>query len=121
MGSVEGQAWTFKAGQTSAFITDANNFFTDMYASPVTSCNGQPPAGPALIVSLPKQPGSYPMSLSRNMTFTDGMSDNKIATEGLIRIDTVTATTITGGLHGKFDAANEVDGTFTVTICPPSG
>ena len=118
-GKVEGTAWTFKAGATDSFLSDAKGFFTDFYASSFTACTGQPPSGPSLIVNLPKQPGSYPMSLSQNMTFTDGMSDNKIATEGTIRIDTVTATQITGGLHGIYDGNNEVNGTFTVTVCPP--
>ena len=118
-GTVEGQPWTFKAGATDSFLSDSKGFFTDFYATAFTACTGQPPSGSSLIVNLPKQPGTYPMSLSQNMTFTDGMSDNKIATEGTIRIDTVTATQITGGLHGIYDGNNEVNGTFTVTICPP--
>jgi hypothetical protein len=51
------------------------------------------------------------------MTFVVG-EDNLIATEGVIAVDTVTATTINGGIHAVYDGDNEVDGTFELTICP---
>jgi hypothetical protein len=115
-GTVEGTPWTFKTGATNAFLSDANGFFADFYSVAYT-CNASEPSGPALIVSIPKAPGDYPMSLQRNMTFTNG-SDNKIAVDGLIHIDTVTATTVTGGLVGTYDDQNTVSGQFTLTICP---
>ena len=116
-GMVEGQPWTLKTGATNAFLSSGSDtFFADFY-SVAYKCNDPEPSGPALIVSVPKAPGDYPMSLQRNMTFTNG-SDNKIAVDGLVHIDTVTATTITGGLVGTYDAANTVSGQFTLTICP---
>jgi hypothetical protein len=57
------------------------------------------------------------MSLMRNMTFVNG-SDNKIAVDGHVRVDSVTATKVTGGLIGTFDDSNNVNGTFTLTVCP---
>jgi hypothetical protein len=30
----------------------------------------------------------------------------------------VTATTVTGGLHGIYDGGNEVNGRFQISICP---
>lgn len=58
------------------------------------------------------------MSLSRNMTFVVGDSDNLIATNGRIVVDEVTATTVKGGLVASYDGSNEVNGRFEVTICP---
>ena len=68
-------------------------------------------------MSIPKNVGDYSMNLSRNMTFVDG-SDNKIATDGRIVVDTVSATRVTGGLHGTYDFDNEVNGQFDLTVCP---
>jgi hypothetical protein len=38
----------------------------------------------------------------------------------VIRIDSITTDTITGGVHARYDGDNEVDGTFSLTICPPT-
>jgi hypothetical protein len=35
-----------------------------------------------------------------------------------MRVDEVTETSLRGGAHFAFDGYNQVDGTFTVTICP---
>jgi hypothetical protein len=51
------------------------------------------------------------------MTLVDA-TNNLIATEGRIVVDSVTATRVTGGLHGIYNDGNEVDGRFDVTICP---
>ena len=117
-GTVYGQPWTFKAASTDFFLSkDSDTFFVNLYSSAYTPCKSMDPQGAGLIVELPKMPGDYPMSLSRNLTFTDGHAGNKIATEGRIVVSTVTPTMITGGLHATFDGQNEVDGQFTVTVC----
>lgn len=116
-GMVYGQPWTFQAGGTDAFLSEGDdNFFATFYAGAFT-CGGSEPTGPSLIVAVPKVPGDYPMSLMRNMTFVMG-SDNKIATDGRVVVDSVTATTVTGGLVGTFDDQNTVSGHFTLTVCP---
>jgi hypothetical protein len=117
-GTVSGQSWSFVAGNTDSFLSSGqDNYYATLYATAFTPCSGVEPSGPHLIVAIPKTAGDYQMSLSRNMTFTDG-SDNKIATDGRIVVSTVSATTVSGGLHGTYDASNEVSGQFTVTICP---
>ena len=93
------------------------DFFAAFYPSAYTPCVDRDPTGPYLIASIPKQPGDYDMSLSRNMTFADGLN-NLIVVNGRIVIDTVTATTVTGGLRGTYNGGNEVDGQFQLTICP---
>jgi len=40
------------------------------------------------------------------------------ATSGALVVDSVTATTITGGARFSYDADNAIDGQFVVTICP---
>jgi hypothetical protein len=117
-GKVSGQAWTFKAGHTSAFLSkDEPDFFASLYPAMFTACGFSEPTGPHVIAAIPKTTGDYELSLSLNMTFADG-SNNLIATEGRIVVDEVTATRVTGGLHAIYDASNEVDGRFEVTICP---
>jgi hypothetical protein len=117
-GTVGGQAWTFQAGHTDGFLSkDEPDFFATMFPTTFTTCGFSEPSGNHLILSIPKTPGEYPMSLSRNMTFVVG-SDNKIAVNGMIRVDEVTATAVKGGIVASFDAQNEVNGTFEIPICP---
>jgi hypothetical protein len=116
-GTVSGQAWSFQAGNTNAFLSQGqDDFFATFYPTAFTAC-GTEPNGRSLIVSVPKVVGDFDMGLSRNMTFVEG-SNNLVATEGRVRVDSVTATTVVGALHGIYNDANEVNGTFTITICP---
>lgn len=118
-GKVGGQTWTFAAGHTSAFLSEGEpDFFASLYPMTFTACGFSEPAGNHLIVAIPKTPGEYEMSLSRNMTFVVGESNNLIATNGKIVVDEVTATTVKGGLVATYDGQNEVNGRFEVTICP---
>jgi hypothetical protein len=118
-GSVGGQTWTFAAGQTSAFLSEGEpDFFATFYPSAFTACGFSEPGGNHLIVSVPKTPGEYELSLQRNMTFVVGDSNNLIATNGTIVVDEVTATSVKGGLVASYDGQNEVNGRFEVTICP---
>ena len=117
-GKIGGQAWTFQAGHTSAFLSEGEpDFFASLYAQAFTACGLSEPSGERhLLVSIPKEVGDYDLSLSLNMTFVDG-NENLIATDGRIVVDSVTDSRITGGLHATFDGDNEVDGQFDVTIC----
>jgi hypothetical protein len=116
-GTVGGQAWTFVAGDTDAFLSEGESeFFASLYAATFTPCGFDTPTGDFLIVSVPKEVGEYDFSLSLNMTFAVG-SDNLVATDGRIIVDEVTATTVRGGLVGDFDGDNHVNGQFELTIC----
>lgn len=118
-GTVGGQAWTFVAGETDAFLSNGEtDFFAELRPAAYTTCTGAPPSGNHLIVSIPKAVGDYDMGPQLNMTFVVG-SDNKIAFDGRIIVTEVTATKVKGGLHASFDGSNEVDGQFDVAICPP--
>jgi hypothetical protein len=119
-GEVGGMAWSFVAGETDSFLSDEDKFFASLYATEFEACAFGRPDGNSLILSIPTAPGDYELSLQRTMTFVVDEEDgpnNLIATEGLIVVDEITATTITGGVHARFDGDNEVDGNFSVTIC----
>lgn len=116
-GTVGGQPWTFQAGHTDAFLSKDGDFFATLFPTSFTTCGFSEPSGNHLILSIPRTPGEYPMSLSRNMTFAVG-NDNKIAIDGKIVVDEVTATSIKGGIVASFDAQNEVNGTFQIPVCP---
>jgi hypothetical protein len=117
-GIVDGQSWTFQAGATDAFLSEGeDDFFAVLHASSFTPCGFSEPDGPHLIVSIPKTPGEYEMSLSLNMTFVVD-NDNLVAFDGRIVVDEVTETSVSGGLVASYDGDNEVNGRFNVTICP---
>ena len=109
------------SGETDAFLSEGDpDFFTDLYAESRTACGFSSSSTNHLIVRIPMVPGEYPFSLSgHNMTFAIAPSSNLIAFNGKVVVDEVTATTVTGGLYGRYNEANEVNGTFTATICPP--
>jgi hypothetical protein len=121
-GTVGGAPWTFVTGDTDAFLSEGEpDYFTSLYASTFTPCGFSPTSENHLIVQLPMAPGEYAFSLSgNNMTFAIAPSDNLVTFNGKIVIDEVTATTVTGGLYGRYNSANEVNGRFTATICPPT-
>ena len=65
--------------------------------------------------------GDYDFGLGLNMTFVaevGGQPKNFISLDGRIVVDEVTVTTVRGGLHGRYDGDNEIDGKFSITICP---
>ena len=118
-GTVGGMPWTFRAGATNAFLSEGDpNFFAAFYATAYNPCVDFEPRGPHLLAAVPKQPGDYGFDLSRNMTFAPGDNVNLVSFDGHIVVDAVTATTVTGGLHGFFDGDNEVNGRFEIAVCP---
>jgi hypothetical protein len=120
-GTVAGEPWTFVSGDTNAFLSEGDpDFFTDLYAEAVTACGFSPASTNHLIVRVPMVAGEYPFSISgHNMTFAIAPSDNYVTFTGKVVVDEVTATTVTGGLYGRYNSANEVNGRFSATICPP--
>lgn len=117
-GTVGGQPWTFKTGNTNFFLSEGeDDYFATLYAEEFEACGFEPTGVPHLIVSIPKAPGDYDMGLMLNMTFVVG-DENLIGFDGRIVVETSDATRVTGGLYGSYDGDNEVNGTFDVTVCP---
>ena len=120
-GKIGGQPWSFVTGQTDSFLSDASQYFSTLYASAFTACQSfaTPSDVNYLLVELPTAVGSYGLSISRNATLYDASTSyNWVATRGRIQIDSITATTITGGANITYNADNAVDGQFQVSICP---
>jgi hypothetical protein len=117
-GTVSGQPWSFKAGETSAFLSEGkDDFFATLYQTAYTPCGISEPTGPHIIVAIPKNAGDYDMDFDHNMTFVGSDNSNKVAFDGRIVVDYATSTHVVGGLHGFYDGQNEVNGQFDVTVC----
>jgi hypothetical protein len=92
-----------------------------LYAETFPACEGIPDnQQPELILNIPRQAGTYRLSLALNATFafergTD--SENLVATKGRLVVDEVTSTRIRGGAFVEYDANNSVNGQFQVTVC----
>lgn len=77
---------------------------------------------PGILFTVPEVAGDHPLYLK---SFTDGQtltmfvppSQNFISTSGLIVLSNLTATSVTVGIVADADT-NNVNGTFTATICP---
>ncbi|HEX3759547.1 MAG TPA: hypothetical protein VHW23_12610 [Kofleriaceae bacterium] len=118
-GKVGSQSWTFQIGATDPFLSQGDgDFVAALYATSYTPCSGSEPTGPHLFVAVPKQPGTYPLSPMRNVTFVTADDDNLISLDGEVEVHEVTATTVTGGLRTRRDDGNDVNGQFQLTVCP---
>lgn len=117
-GKVGGTAWTLTSARTSALLSDEQTFWVDMYGQGSSSC-GDFGEGNSLILNVPKKVGTYRLSLALNATFVvDGAeTQNLVATQGAIRVDEITETSLRGGVTMTYDAANSVSGGFDATIC----
>ncbi|MFZ5893002.1 MAG: hypothetical protein ACOY0T_18220 [Myxococcota bacterium] len=123
-GKADGKPWTFVNGWTDAFLSEGEpNYWAALYAESLTSCSGIPDnKQPELLMNLPRQPGTYKLSLQLNATFAiaraSNDTDNLVATKGKLVIDEVTATQVRGGAFVEYDANNSVNGQFQIAVCP---
>src|SRR5262249_50743538 len=119
-GKIGGNPWTFGVGETNSFLSMADSLFVNLYSGSFASCASAAPVGAdSVIMQMPTKPGSYDLSLQLNATlYVGSTSSNYVATSGKLRIDSVTATTISGGLNASYNGANAVDGMFQAAICP---
>jgi hypothetical protein len=118
-GKVGGQPWTVAGAQVDAFLSDEQTFWVDLSAVALTSCSDFG-GGNGLILNVPKQPGSYSLSLMLNATFVveGGVeTENLIATKGSLRVDEVTSAIVRGGVSMTYDANNSVSGEFEAVVC----
>jgi hypothetical protein len=73
---------------------------------------------PKLIVKIPRNPGEYKLSPTFNVTFFEPPGNNKVATEGLLKV-TRDGATFKVELVARSDKDNDVRGSFSYT--PPAG
>jgi hypothetical protein len=120
-GKIGGQSWSLAIAQSDSYLSMGDRFFVTMYPTSFTACEtfGAPSNANTVIIELPKTAGSYSLGLDMNATLYEAAtSNNRVATQGRVVIDSVTATTISGGANFAYDANNAVDGQFQATICP---
>jgi len=123
-GLVDGKAWAFVSGETSAFLSEGEpTYFTNLYAEQFGTCSGfADPVLANLILNIPRTTGTHPLSVGLNATFSIPRGandyDNLVATKGRLEIVAITATTIRGGAFIDYNANNRVNGQFEAAICP---
>jgi hypothetical protein len=120
-GKIGGQAWTLGTAESTASLSTGDQYFVEMYPDTFTACTtgGASISSNTLIVDLPKTAGSYTLGMNLTATFyIASTSENLATTSGRIQINSVTATTVTGGLNITYNADNTLDGQFQATICP---
>lgn len=119
-GRIAGKAWTFKTGEARTSVADTTQFLVSAYGASFVACTDATPFDTdKVVLALPKMPGTYAISASLSQTFSDAETKASVAaTSGALVIESVTATTITGGARFTYDADNAVDGQFAATICP---
>jgi hypothetical protein len=121
-GVVGGTPWTLASAESSAFLSEGSpTFYVTAYAESLTPCTGAGASvtGNLLLLNVPKTPGDFLLSPGLSQTFYVRANNlNLTATDGRIRVDKVDDSSVSGGAHFRFDGSNEVDGVFTVPICP---
>jgi hypothetical protein len=118
-GTIAGQSFDFAAGETTAFLSDDESFFTEFFGEDYETCGYDQPDGPHLIVSVPTTPGEYEFTSMMNGTFVydeGGSPMNEVTFSGVVVVDEVTDTTVSGALCMSV-GEHEVSGEFIVDIC----
>lgn len=115
-GTIAGVPWTL--GTRFMNVSDGD-LFVDLLQDPVADCTRDETDGsyPFIIFFTPAQPGRYELGQTQFVTFVDAPSNNLIVGRGVIEIDAISATEVTGGLH-VFDAEfGEINGRFDGALC----
>ena len=68
-------------------------------------------------MSVPTQIGTFAFTGTRNATFVVDGNENLITFDGTVRVDSISADTVEGAVYAYFDDDNEIDGTFSLTVC----
>ena len=72
---------------------------------------------PFVILFTPAMPGSYELGQDQFVTFVDQPSSNLIVSHGVVEVDSITPTMVTGGLHVFDSDFGELDGRFDGALC----
>ncbi len=125
-GTIDGTAWSYVAGATDPAAAPADpTRATLLFGQPYAGCGAEAPVVSHLEVEVPTQVGDYPFSSSVNGTFVvesaaGGPEERHVTFVGRIIVDSVTPSAVTARLHmlAGSTGADEVNGSFTATICP---
>jgi len=116
-GTVAGK--TFMLGTRHMHISDGE-LWVNLLTDPVADCTKDQTAGsyPLVIFFTRTTPGRYPLSFeTQTVTLVDRSSNNLIVTSGVIQIDAITDTQVTGGLHVFSAEFGEINGRFDGRLC----
>lgn len=98
----------------------SGDLFVDLLPEAAADCTIDETDGryPFIIFFVPPMAGRYELDFgTQTVTFVDAPSNNLIVSNGVIQIDSITADTVTGGLH-VFDAEfGEINGRFDGELC----
>jgi len=117
-GKIGGQSWSLGTAETDIILSSSTHFDVSLYSDTFTARNGSSSTYTYLNLGMPATPGDYAITLQGDATanFVVGDTQNLIPSSGHLMIDTITSTTITGGINVSFNSDNAVDGQFTVTV-----
>lgn len=118
-GKIAGQSWSLGTAETDAILSSSTAFDLSHYSDAFTACSGQSSQENYLSLNVPRAPGDYSIAPQGKATaiFVIGGTQNLMVSSGHLVVDSVTSTTVTGGINVTFDGDNAVDGQFTATIC----
>ena len=121
-GQIDGQPWRLGTGEA-AFVrgVSAVQYLLELYPVTFEPCVvfGAPSDAKIVTMVAPTKVGTYHLGFEMTATLhTPGADFECISTEGKLVLDSITATTITGGLRAACGSDNTVDGQFQATICP---
>lgn len=109
----------FSLGSRYMNVSDGD-LFVDLLPEAAADCTVDETDGryPFIIFFVPPTAGRYELDFgTRTVTFVDAPSNNLVVSNGVIQIDSVTADTVSGGLH-VFDAEHgEINGRFDGELC----
>ena len=116
-GVIAGTSWTIG---TRNMNTSGGDLNVDLLPDVAADCTVDETDGsyPFIIFFVPAAPGTYPLSFETGtVTFVDAPSSNLIVTQGVVQIDAITETTVSGGLHVFDEEFGEVNGRFDGELC----
>jgi hypothetical protein len=121
-GTVMGKAFAI-GSRTMDVDNRSNELDVTLIPNAVADCAfTQSPGFPQVLFFVPPNVGTYKLSLdTHTVTFVDMPSDNLIVTEGVIQIDSISATAVSGGLHAWDAEFGEINGRFDGPICTIAG
>lgn len=115
-GTIAGTPFTL--GTRFMNVTGAD-LWVDLLPTAAADCTNDETSGdyPFVIFFVPPTPGRYPLGETQFVTFVPAPSTNLAISRGVIQIDGVTATTVTGGLHVWSPVDGELNGRFDGALC----
>lgn len=126
-GTIDGMPWTLSKA---TITSDGTNLSVNLFAdTSVADCDQFEPSSstvPFVMFTMPAQSGTRPLQLSlsdfndpsnQTVTFVTPPSSNNIATDGIINVTALSASSVTLGLVAEA-GGDQVNGTVTTSICP---